>query len=71
MPAVLTSDFIKNCRRNDEIKNNYCINNEIPLLRISYLDIENTPKIVEEFIEKVFNGVTGIHYSSEEDYALL
>ena len=34
---------------NDEIKNNYCIKNRIPLLRISYLEDVNT-KLNEYFL---------------------
>lgn len=34
----------------DEIKNRYCIDNSIPLLRISYKDFNNVEKILENYL---------------------
>ena len=36
----------------DNIKNEYCKNNNIPLLRISYKEINNIENILNNFIDK-------------------
>lgn len=61
-------------RKNDIIKSMYCYNNNIPLLRISYLDIDNIDKIVEDFLNqyncnKLYKSK--LHYSNLTDYAEL
>ena len=37
-------------KRNDQIKLDYCIKNNIPLLRIPYTDIKNIPELIDKFI---------------------
>ena len=43
---IAFKEFIETKKR-DEIKNNYCENNNIYLLRINYLEFENIEKILE------------------------
>ena len=37
-------------QRRDKIKNDYCLKNNIPLLRIPYWDKENMKKIITEYL---------------------
>ena len=39
-------------KRRDKIKDDHCLANNIPILRISYLDIDNIEKLVKEFLHK-------------------
>ena len=39
-------------KRRDKIKDDHCKENNIPILRISYLDIDNIEKLVKEFLSK-------------------
>ena len=39
-------------KRRDKIKDDHCKENNIPILRISYLDIDNIEKLVKEFLHK-------------------
>jgi hypothetical protein len=43
-------DAYKNLKFRDDIKNEYCKNNNIPLLRIKYKDINNIDKIIFDFL---------------------
>ena len=45
-------------KRKDKIKTNYCVNNNINLLRIPYWDFENIEEIINQKIEtlKTFDG---------------
>lgn len=38
------------CKERDEIKNKYCENNDIKLIRISYLEYKNIPSILEKHL---------------------
>jgi hypothetical protein len=49
-------DNFKNTQIRDQLKNEYCLNNNIYLLRISYLDYDNIEKILEDNIPKVYSG---------------
>ena len=40
-------------KTHDEIKRNYCLKNNIPLLIISYKDFSNIENILDDFIEKI------------------
>jgi hypothetical protein len=40
----------RNLMRNDSLKNQYCIKNNIPLLRIPYFEIKNIPEILTDNI---------------------
>lgn len=42
---------LKETQINDNIKNQYCKNNNIPLLRIPYWEFDNTEQILEEWLE--------------------
>lgn len=42
--------------RGDVMKNEYCLINEIPLLRIPYFEFDNIDTIVEDFLYKVFSN---------------
>jgi hypothetical protein len=44
-----TENFIATQRR-DKIKNDYCLENNIPILRISYLDIDNIENLISGFL---------------------
>ncbi len=37
-------------RRRDAIKNDYCVANSIPIMRIPYYDKENVEKLISEFV---------------------
>lgn len=39
-------------KQNDQIKNQYCKDNDIPLLRIPYWDFDNIEQILEEWLHK-------------------
>lgn len=41
---------LKDIQRRDEIKNNYCKDNNIQLIRISYKDEKNIPEILKEYL---------------------
>jgi hypothetical protein len=41
---------LKEIQRNDNIKNEYCKNNNIPLLRIAYTNYKNIDEILEKFL---------------------
>lgn len=43
-------------KKNDEIRNNYCKNNNIKLLRIPYWEYDNIEKILENELNKVERG---------------
>lgn len=42
--------------KSDLIKSTFCYNNNIPLLRISYMDIDNIEQLVSDFISAYKNG---------------
>lgn len=44
---------LKETQRRDNIKNTYCKNNNIPLLRIKYTDFDKIEKILEEFLKEI------------------
>ena len=39
-------------KKRDKIKDDHCLANNIPILRISYLDLDNIEKLVKEFLSK-------------------
>jgi very-short-patch-repair endonuclease len=41
-------------KERDEIKNNYCFNNNINLLRIPYWEFHNIEKLIQEKIEYIY-----------------
>ena len=41
-----------NVKKRDKIKDEHCLANNIPILRISYLDIDNIETLVKEFLHK-------------------
>jgi hypothetical protein len=52
----------------DLIKTAYCCNKKIPLLRISYKEFKNIPKIIDQFIEDLKEDPTLIHFSNDKLY---
>jgi ssDNA-binding Zn-finger/Zn-ribbon topoisomerase 1 len=45
---------LKDCQLRDAIKNEYCKNNNIPLLRIPYWDFENIEDILSNYLHAQF-----------------
>lgn len=43
----------EDCKRHDKIKNQYCINHHIPLLRIRYDEKDNLENILDTFLKEV------------------
>ncbi len=41
---------LQECQRNDNIKTQFCIDNDIPLLRISYTDFDNIEQILSDYL---------------------
>lgn len=58
--------FILN-KKHDDIKNKYCIKNKIKLLRISFKEIKNINKILNEYITNI-NKQETITYSNKQIY---
>lgn len=56
---------------NDKIKTQYCIDKKIPLLRISFKQIEDIPSIIETFIENLKTNNSLIHFSDDKLYEYL
>lgn len=48
--AVFGEKSFQNTLKHDEIKNNYCKENNIPLLRIPYWEKDNIEVIIDNFI---------------------
>ena len=48
--ALISFDTIK---RNDELKNKYCKDNNVNLLRISYPDYDNIEKILDDYLSNI------------------
>ncbi|ALN97828.1 hypothetical protein Bp8pS_149 [Bacillus phage vB_BpuM-BpSp] len=46
-------EYMSKIKNNDLIKNNFCQKNNIPLLRINYLEINNIDNILDKFINNV------------------
>jgi hypothetical protein len=46
------ADGLLETQRRDKIKDDYCKINDIPILRISYLDIDNVSELVNNFLVK-------------------
>lgn len=57
---------LKITQLHDNIKNNYCKNNNIPLLRICHIHERYTKTLVSSFIEKVSNGELGVFRSGNK-----
>jgi hypothetical protein len=49
-------DMFKIRQQNDQIKNNYCLQNNIPLLRIPYIEFDNIEQILDNFLSN-FNQI--------------
>ena len=47
------SESFERIKRNDELKNEYCKNNSIDLLRISYLDYDNIEKMLDDYLSNI------------------
>lgn len=58
-------------QQHDIIKTNYCRKNDIPLLRISYLEIDDIPEILDSFIQYLEEDESYIHFSNDELYDYL
>lgn len=52
-PNVDTKERLRNIKRRDEIKNNYCEKEGVHLLRIPYWDYDNIENIISESINKL------------------
>ena len=48
-------EYFKSLQYNDNLKNQYCKNHNIPLLRIKYADILNAKNLISNFIRDNFN----------------
>lgn len=62
-------DSFKKLKHNDEIKNTYCINNSIPLIRIPYWDFSNVENILKNKLrnlESEFNSDSFLCAKNEE-----
>ena len=46
-------EYFNEIQKNDKRKNEYCLNNNIPLLRIKYKDITDAKKIITNFINNI------------------
>ena len=46
-------EYFNEIQKNDKRKNEYCLNNNIPLLRIKYKDITDAKKIITNFINYI------------------
>jgi hypothetical protein len=55
---------------NDTIKNKYCINKKIKLIRISYKEIKKIPEILENYITNL-NNMELITYTNEQLYNVM
>lgn len=55
----------------DKIKTDYCIKKKMPLLRISYDEIENIPKHIDDFIELLKTDSNAIHFTNDKLYEYL
>lgn len=51
--------YLQQCQHNDQIKNTYCIENNIPLYRIPYWEFDNIESILDNIILHKNNGVDG------------
>lgn len=60
--------FIK-CQQHDIIKTNYCRKNNIPLLRIAYLDMADIPNIIDAYICYLQKNDSYIHFSNDKLYS--
>ena len=49
-------ESLQSTQRRDEIKNNYCFENGIELLRISYLEIDDIENIIINKINEITNN---------------
>ena len=49
-------DGFKETKRRDKIKNEYCMEKKIPLLRIPYTEFHNIKEIVSDFHSRFFNA---------------
>jgi Zn finger protein HypA/HybF involved in hydrogenase expression len=47
-------EALASCKERDEIKNMYCFNNNINLLRIPYWEFDNIEKLIQEKIEYIY-----------------
>jgi len=56
---------------NDKIKTKFCKDNKIPLLRISFNQIDNIPDIIEKFIENLKTNNNLIHFTDDKLYDYL
>jgi hypothetical protein len=61
------SNFEK-LRIKDIIKNKFCLENNIPLLRIAYTDYKFISTLIKSFINRVKHGFMGIVYSNPSLY---
>ena len=59
------------CQQSDKIKTDYCKNNKLALLRISYDEFENIPKHINEFIELLKEDSNAIHFTNDKLYEYL
>ena len=51
--AIGGDEYFNEIQKNDKRKNEYCLNNNIPLLRIKYKDITDAKKIITNFINNI------------------
>lgn len=58
-------------QKRDIIKTNYCRQNKIPLLRISYKHIKKIPEIIKKFMEDLKENPTLIYFTDDDLYKYL
>lgn len=61
------SESLKMSKKRDVIKNKYCLDNNIKLLRISYKEMNKINKILDDYLDN-FNSVKIITYSNPKIY---
>ena len=58
-------------QQSDKIKTDYCRNNKLPLLRISYREFKDIPKHIDSFIALLKQDSNAIHFTNDELYEYL
>ena len=67
MSEEMAIEAFKQTQINDKIKTNYCLNNNIPLLRIPYWEFDNIPTILTTKLQK-YNLISCIFLDSSNIY---
>ena len=71
VPYFTTPEGFERQQENDEIKNNYCLENNIPLLRIDYKKLGNEGKYIQEFLDRLGVGNKHVKVRYPEDMKIV